>query len=411
MDKIITMKSIKLVDLPVNLVLFHAYLVLLLIYFSQGFLYPVGTFVSQVALFICFLIASYFLYHYLIFDRRDYFGRVLIVFLLMNTIYWLLGDAVVYGAHSIDKYKNYLFFILAFYAIYEPVKNGLFNTKTLELFVVLLLLIYCFQYVFGSSIDNVLAIEGGFVNNDAYLFVSMLPVIGLFMRHKLWYLFLYSVLMYFIILGSKRGAVIAFIVGSIFSLYYLYRGLEKKNKLRNVFFILIGLGVIAYYAYDQYIHYYFLQNRIRDAMEGDSSGREIIYSLVYRAWYDSDNVWNMLFGYGFNGARKLVHMYAHNDWLELLAGQGMLGVSVYLFVFYGLVEFYLKNKRFLYAQEKSIYLTVLSMWFVQSLFSMGYGGLYTFTYTLSVGYLMGVVYNRKKEALSKIIASNGKICE
>jgi hypothetical protein len=392
------MKRINIALIPIGLILFYANLFLLLIYFAQGVLYPVGTALSQLVLLICFLILGYFLNRYLIPDRGDVFGLALIVFLLMNTIYFILGDSVVSGRHSIDDYKRYLFFILMFYAFYVPAKNNLITSKILKVFIFLLLLIYVAHFIIAPSGNGVASDGNDFVNNDAYLFVSLLPLIGFFMKRRLWYLLLYSVLMYFIILGSKRGAIVAFVVGSLFSWYYLFHGLEKKNKSRNIVLVLIGLSVIAYIAYDQYIHYYFLQDRIQQAIEGNSSRRDIIFADIWHKWYNSDSVLNMLIGYGFNGSRKLAPNYAHNDWLELLAGQGILGVLVYLLMFYGLIDFYVKNKRFMCDQEKSIYLTVLSMWFVQSLFSMGYAAMYNYTYTLSIGYLFGVVYNRKIES-------------
>lgn len=393
------MKRINLAHIPISLILFYANLFLLLIYFAQGVLYPVGTALSRLVLLICFLIYGYFLFRYLITDRGDLFGMALIVFLLMNTIYFILGDSVVSGIHSIDNFKVYLFFILMFYAFYVPVKNNLITSKLLKVFIFLLLLLYVAHFILVPSGNGVSGDDGGFVNNDAYLFVSLLPLIGFFMKRRLWYLLLYSVLMYFIILGSKRGAIVVFVVGSLFSWYYLFHGLEKKNKSRNVVLVLIGLSVIAYIAYDQYIHYYYLQDRIMAAIEGNYSGRDIIFADIWQKWYNSDSILNMLIGYGFNGSRKLAPNYAHNDWLELLAGQGIFGVSVYLLMFYGLTDFYVKNKRFMCDQEKSIYLTVLSMWFVQSLFSMGYAGMQNYTYTLSIGYLMGAVFNRKKRSL------------
>ena len=390
------MKKINMANVPISVVSRNILFVLLLIYFVQGVFYPVGSIVSQGVLIMYLFISSNYLYRFFMAGEYNTFSWALTVFLVMNVVYYVLGDSVVNGVHSILVLKKYVFFVLTFYSFYELAKNRLLTTRSLKVFSLLYILICVLQYVLGPSIDDMSALEGGFVNNNSYLFVSLLPIVGLFMKNKKLYLSLYSVLIYFVILGSKRGAIIAFVFGSFSVFYYLLKEAEKKNKFRNVLFTVIVLVLVGYYAYSQYLKNYYLHDRIISALDGNSSGRDIIYYKIYNSWYNSSSVWNMLLGYGFNGSRRLTHMYAHNDWLELLAGQGILGIFVYAFVFYGLIRFFVKSSRLMTGQEKSIYLSICGMWFAQSIYSMGYGGLFNYTYTLTVGYLMGDIYNRKK---------------
>ncbi|HHD80833.1 MAG TPA: O-antigen ligase domain-containing protein [Campylobacterales bacterium] len=396
------MKRINLGVVPVEIFLRNILFALSIVYFAQGVLYPAGSALSRISLIFYVFISSYYLYTSVFVRSVGLFEMSLFYLLLINVIYWSLGDKVISGIPTLNSLKNYVFFIITFYVFYDLTKKRYITLRSLRIFSIFLFLISVIQYEYGDLNANSAIIDSEVVNNNAYRFVALLPIIGLTMGYGRWYLFFYAVMMYFVILGSKRGAIIVFFVGSVFAIYNLLKYSDKKNKVINSLFVLIAMGLIGYFAYDQYNSNYFLQNRISKAIAGDSSGRDYIYSAIVNGWYNSSNIWHFLFGYGFDGSRRLAANYAHNDWLELLAGQGILGIVVYFLVFYGLIRFYLKNIRFMNTHEKSIYLAVSSMWFIQSLFSMAYANMLNFSYTMCIGYLMGIAYNRKKESIVSV---------
>lgn len=396
------MKRINLGAVPVEMFLRNILFVLSIVYFAQGVLYPEGSALSRMSLIGYILISSYYLYASVFVRNVGLFEMVLFFLLLINVIYWSLGDKFFYGRPTLNSLKNYVFFIITFYAFYGLTKKRYITLRFLRVLSIFLFLISVIQFAYGGVNANNAIIDSEVVNNNAYRFVALLPIIGLTMKYGRWYLFFYGIMMYFVILGSKRGAILVFFVGSVFAIYYLLKFSDKKNNIINSLFVLIAMGLIGYFAYDQYNSNYFLQDRISKAIAGDSSGRDYIYSAIVNGWYNSGNIWHFLLGYGFDGSRRLAGNYAHNDWLELLAGQGILGIVLYFLVFYGLIRFYLKNIRFLNANEKNIYLAVSSMWFTQSLFSMAYANMLNFSYTICIGYLMGVAYNRKKESIVSV---------
>lgn len=135
-------------------------------------------------------------------------------------------------------------------------------------------------------------------------------------------------------------------------------------------------------------------------IEGDSSGRDEIYANIFNAWYNNNSVIHFLFGFGFAGSTALsgVGLLAHNDWLELLSNFGLLGVSIYLYFFYAGYSS-IKNQTW-NDNRKIIMFTILSIWFLTSLFSMGYtsdGGYYR---AVLIAFLLGgsknIILFRKK---------------
>lgn len=152
--------------------------------------------------------------------------------------------------------------------------------------------------------------------------------------------------MFFIIQGVKRGAIIAGGAGLLFFLYYQLRIIERKNRFRDYIFAIGSIIVLAYFGYDYYQSNEFLVNRMEALSEGSSSGRNIIYANIFNAWYESHNILNILFGFGFGSSLILsgTGNWAHNDWLEGLEGFGLIGVILYLLLFFAALQMiYKKN--------------------------------------------------------------------
>jgi O-antigen ligase len=233
-----------------------------------------------------------------------------------------------------------------------------------------------------------------FVNNSSYYFVALLPLLGVFLKNKTIYLILYAISMFFVISAAKRGALLTFSVGSIIAFYFLLIDSKMRNRIIRTTLVLYGIVIIAYFAYSQFREQEFFQFRIEQAFEGNSSGREYIYSDIFYGWYNSGNIWNLFFGYGFVGSLKLTSNFAHNDWLEILAGYGFVGFLLYFIIISGLLKYYIKHNQLMNSQEKQIFLVTTCIWIVQSLFSSVYGGLNTYVYTLSLAFIMGSVDGR-----------------
>ena len=174
-------------------------------------------------------------------------------------------------------------------------------------------------------------------------------------------------LLFFIIQGAKRGALIVALVGCSVFIYYLLSSVDPKKRVQSFLVALIGIGLFSIYVYDFYISNEFLVNRMQKISDG-GSGRDLIYLNLLNNWYESNSVINYLFGFGFVSTIKYSgsgHL-AHNDWLELLTNFGLIGISIYSLVFYAAL-------RFIYdpgvkKEHRLIMLAIVSMWFLHTLF-------------------------------------------
>lgn len=209
------------------------------------------------------------------------------------------------------------------------------------------------------------------VNNVSYSFVGLIPFAFL-IRNKLLTYGVMVILMFFIIAGAKRGAITAGALGLILFMYYQLLTVSKKNRWRSYVLSLIGIIVLSYLAINFLESNELLIKRFESSREGDSSGRDLIYANIFNAWYNDNSVIHFLFGYGFAESINLSGegQLAHNDWLELLSNFGLLGVIVYLYFFYA--GYSSINNHSWTVNRKIIMFTTLSIWFLTTLFSMGY---------------------------------------
>ena len=96
-------------------------------------------------------------------------------------------------------------------------------------------------------------------------------------------------------------------------------------------FILGAIVVVSLVVYNWFITNDYMMHRLEQTLEGNSSGRDVIYTTAWHAWFDCNNLGHYLFGFGYLGTicHPLMHGYmAHNDWLEILVDYGLVGVDV-----------------------------------------------------------------------------------
>ena len=111
--------------------------------------------------------------------------------------------------------------------------------------------------------------------------------------------------------------------------------------------------VLAAVAYKTFTSNEFMMRRMTSILEGNTSGREALYGAIVTKWYNSNNIWNLLFGFGFASSLEITGgNFAHNDWLELLSNFGLAGIFAYLLLFYAAVKNllnteWMKDERYL----------------------------------------------------------------
>jgi O-antigen ligase len=279
--------------------------------------------------------------------------------------------------------------LLPFYPFYYFAINNILTAKHLIRFFLLILPVFILQYFFNNQALQEFRDSENVVNNIAYTFVMLIPYVFLIKTKRIWTVLLMLLLMFFIIQGAKRGAIFAGAFGLLVFVYYQLRTVSKKNRIKGYLLSILGIILVSYFAYDFYLQNEFLIERMRQLEEGNTSGRNVIYSNVFNSWYNSDSLLNIIFGFGFAASIHLSGMgrFAHNDWLELLSNFGIVGVTIYLLFFYGLLK-NLVNPKW-NVDKKLVILVVVIIWLIVTLISMGYTSESNYLLTIMIAYLIG----------------------
>ena len=303
----------------------------------------------------------------------------------------------------INMLKNTLFLSLAFYPYYFLAYENQITSDDLILFLKLILPVFILSYFNNASMymENTGRDENQVVNNASYFFCTLLPFVFLVKKKKYAWLFIF-ILFFFIISGSKRGALL---VGAVGYLGYM-RFYLKDNRGLFVKIVFVSIVMVSVFILIQSQD--FLNDRLHQMSTGDSSGRDAIFLSIVRGWHNG-SFFNLLFGFGFAQSVLLTGgNYAHNDWLELLSNFGLLGISVYLFLFYSFLKFSYNQK---YDNYKTLFMTITMMWFLGTCVNMVYISSPWFPVAMLIGYLTGIngcTKNPKKRGF-KILPNNRRL--
>lgn len=369
------------------------FLLLFVVYFAQGALYAQGSVISQLALILILGISIvYFVKLFFLKFYKGLFFNAWTFLLLLNVIGFVFTAKFSNSSHT-NMFKGVLLNSLPFYPMYYFSMIGALKAKNLIRFFIIMLPVTYFRFKFNEAqilLEKLLGAGGELVNNTSYAFVTLIPYVFLIKRKKIVAMAAMAFLMFFIILGSKRGAMIAGTIGLFYFVYYQLRTVKGNEKLKAYILIFIGLLGLSYFAYDFFLENEYLVQRMQSlGEEGGSSGRDRIYSQIFNNWASTDNPLYLLFGYGFASSLKMntLGLFAHNDWLELLSNFGLLGVGIYLILFYSGTK-YIRYPQW-GVDKQIIMLAIISMWFFTTLVSMSYSSTTGGLQAIILGYMLG----------------------
>ena len=365
---------------------------LFVIYYAQGSLYAQGSIIAKASLALVLVISGFYCIKTLL-DRKkkNFFYKAWTALLLLNIVGFVF-TANFGESHHVSMLKGILVTSLSFYPFYYFAQRGLLKSKHLLIFFLVMIPITILQYFFNANqiLLERLSDSTELVNNIAYSFVALIPFVFLFKEKKVYSIASMALLMFFIIQGGKRGALIAGVIGLLFFIYYQLKTIDKKHRYRSYLLVLIGVLGLVYFAYDVFQNNEFLVARMQKIGDGGgSSGRDIIYANIFNAWLNSDNMFSLVFGYGFAASLNLsgTGNFAHNDWLELLSNFGLLGVFIYGLLFYAAVKCF-RNKDW-NIDKRLLLLTIVSIWFFSTLVSMSYTSMNGYIQSMFLAYLIG----------------------
>ncbi|WGF92214.1 O-antigen ligase family protein [Aequorivita marisscotiae] len=367
-------------------------LLLVLVYYSQGVIYPMGSIISQTTLLLIMLISLVYFVKELFFVQSKF-----TLFIKAWTALLLLIVAGFFLKGDFENYRGFqstLLNMVPFYAFYYFSKKDVLTKK--HLIVLFIILAPMIVYRFTQSNISLQAIREreDVIDNTIYMFLGLIPFVFLFKR-KVFSIIALLIFWIFIVQSAKRAAIVCGVFGILLFFYYQLKTVNSRYQIRNYTVILIIFFGLSYWGYEYLLENEFLMVRLQSMMEGDSSGRDNIARIAFATWYESNNIFIYLFGNGFQTTADVSANNSHNDWIELLVSFGLLGFTIYAILFYSaLKEIYSGNFVF---NKKIMFICLIGIAIITSLTSRWYGSSFAYSQILLLPYLLATKDNSIKK--------------
>lgn len=362
------------------------------LYYLQGVLYANGSIISQ-SLLVIFLLYSFY-----------YFIKVINLPNLSNVIKTLKYLAILFGIYglirlgantadwknandSITFFKEYELSILPIFAFYYFSKKKLINSDWFYKFSFVFFVTAIAQFFYQEDLALQRSLKDEVTNNSSYFMVSLLPMVVFLKRKPIIQYTALLVIIYFVIQGMKRGAILATVFASV---YFLWESYKKANGIKKIYFIILGMIVVGigikYFQY-QLDNSDYMQLRLEMTKEGNMSNRENMYPLYIDFYFKNASIIELLFGYGADATLKYMGNYAHQDWIETLMNHGFLGTIMLLTFWAGIINKAIKSRLLKIPNLTLILYLFIIIYLIKSMISMSINGMTLFT-TSALGYVL-----------------------
>lgn len=356
-------KSLKICDIFVGL---------WALYYLQGLLYPQGV-INQLVQLLMILLGLVSFAKCIMTKTSSGIITATVLLVLMYIVYGgtiiMFGDGIPWTADS-TYLKNSFNSLLPIFFFYNQTKAGNLTEKRIRIYSLLMLLcVIIFYTYFGLNLLALLGVDET-TNNVGYMFVALLPFVFFWHEKPLLQYILLAVLMLYILMGMKRGAIAIGAMAVVVFIYSQFKtGTGKRKTYVFMLSVLIVLGVIYAVGYLLETSDYFAY-RVESTMEGNSSGRDRIYGAVWNEIKNEQEIIPILFGRGANSTIKFAGNFAHQDWLETACNNGLLGVFILLSFFIVFGVSVLKSRHYLAPHYYYCFLSLFAISLAKTMFSM-----------------------------------------
>ena len=375
------------------------FIIVWVLYYLQGVIYPTGGAISTGLLGINLLVSIYCAIKIWQIPNHPPYIKGLNLLVVMFTIYGfyliLMNPSTVYysmSGFSMASYnyiKSIYLSILTIYAFYYFSLKGYLTAERLRWWAVVFCISCVVSYYLYMQHAMEKLLERGSsaeetTNNAGYLFLSLIPIWVVYRKKPLLQYAGLAFCMAFILMGMKRGAIA---IGGVVVLYLIWQIIKNASGKQRVIVILLTAALAVagvYFVIDMMTSSdYFLQ-RLEATKEGNSSGRDSLYSFFWTYFTEKADAIQYLFGRGANGTLEIYYNYAHNDWLEIAANQGLLGIAAYAVYWQ---QLYSTWRQATNIEAKTILALVGIIYFAKTIFSMSYADM-TYVCTSVLGYAL-----------------------
>lgn len=322
----------------------NTYFLLWSLYELKGTLYEEGTLINQVLLLIILLMTFFEAYSCLQIRKQPEISSLfksisalIIMFTLYGIVLFITDGAMVKGKLSQYYIEGAYISLLPIYVMYLYTKNGLITIRSLQFWMVVFLIVGICEYfkmergmIARLLVSNSMFDE--FTNNAGNWLLYLMPGMLVFRKKPLYLYIGVAVCTIFIIMSMKRGAILI----CLLLLFMIIRSTVKKASRKQTYSVVIlamlSLSVLVNFVKNKMLNSDYFNYRIEQTLEGNSSNRDVLYEDFWNIYTDQSTIIEKLVGKGAWATFKIENSFAHNDWLELLINNGLLG-AILLFVF------------------------------------------------------------------------------
>lgn len=376
----------------------NIYAIVWCLYYMQGTLYPEGSAISQGLLALFLLMSVYYVSKVL---QMPYKHKVIKAFLYLAMMFGIYGILRL-GAETTgwlcmntatDYFKEYEISILPIFAFYYFAVNRRINSHWFYNMSFVFLLTACASFFYQETQALLSTWRNEATNNAGYFVLSLMPVV-VFLRKKpvVQYVFLF-IIFYLVVSGMKRGAIIGAILGCG---YFVWNSYSSAKGRRKILYILLGVGAviagILYFEY-QLATSDYMQLRLEQTKSGDMSDRENMFPEYLDYYFSNASAVEYLIGYGADGTLKNMGGFAHQDWIETLMNQGLLGIILLLNYWVTIIFVTIKCYIRRYSNITLILALFIIIYFIKSMVSMSINGMTLFS-TSALAYALAAIDNQ-----------------
>lgn len=365
------------------------------LYMLQNVLYPAGI-INQLIQLIMLVWSMTALFKHLFqsIERPSILKATFILiamYVIYGTIHIMFDDPIMAQGHHVYL-QTALNSLAPIFLFYYFTKNGLLTSDRIRIYLPILIITCILLYYKNESSTLLATNKEETTNNAGYFFIPLIPFLFFYSQKTvLQYLFIVIIMVY-VFMGMKRGAIL---IGVVASIMFLYANI--KNSSRWMKFLTILLSVVIVYAIGKYIVYmmdnsdYFMA-RIEQTLEGDASGRDVIYGSLWDTILSEPNPFYFYLGRGADSTLRVAGTFAHQDWLETFCNNGLTGVFILFLFFYTFAKNVWKSKQYFPGMMFYSFFTLFIIIFSKTLFSMSIQEL-DVSETMLIGFFAYELYN------------------
>lgn len=370
------------------------------IYMLQGVLYPPGI-INRLLQLIMLLWSMTAVCRYVIQSTKYSYSSILKAAFLLIVMYAIYGIIHIMFDSPIMVQGQYVYLQTALnslapiFLFYDFAMNGKLTSDRIEIYLPIIIVTCILLYYEKESQVLLKTNKEEITNNAAYYFLPLIPFLFFYSKKPiLQFVFMGTILLY-VFMGMKRGVIL---IGVISTMVLLYANM--KNSSRQTKFLFAMLTIVIVVGISKYIGYminnsaYFVA-RIEQTLDGDASGRDVIYGTLWNALLSETRPLYFYLGRGADSTLRVSGAFAHQDWLETFCNNGLLGVIILFFFFYAFGMNAWKSRHIFPEMMFYSFATLFIIIFSKTLFSMSIQEL-DVSESMLIGYFAYELFNTEQ---------------